>query len=169
MTTPKRYYNRYELQWRMSIFFCASIIAGAFSGLLAFAIANMAGVGGYGAWRWIFIIEGLMTVVVGVVAKFWVADWPEKATFLTDVERRMLVRRLAADTGEARMDRLGRRATRRLLTDWKIYAGTLAYFGVVNTGYAGSVSSCSCLLNYYQPTPLFLERAMHVKRDIVYR
>ncbi|KAK8024875.1 hypothetical protein PG990_002698 [Apiospora arundinis] len=132
------YYNRYELQWRMSIFFCASIIAGAFSGLLAFAIANMAGVGGYGAWRWIFIIEGLMTVVVGVAAKFWVTDWPERAAFLTPAERRMLVRRLAADTGEARMDRLSRRATRRLLTDWKIYAGTLAYFGVVNTGYAGS-------------------------------
>jgi hypothetical protein len=45
------YYKRYELQWRMSLFFSASILAGAFSGLLAFAIANMAGVGGYGAWR----------------------------------------------------------------------------------------------------------------------
>lgn len=45
------YYKRYELQWRMSLFFCASIIAGAFSGLLAFAIANMGGVGGYEAWR----------------------------------------------------------------------------------------------------------------------
>lgn len=88
----------------------------------------------------IFIIEGLMTVVVGVAAKFWVADWPEKATFLTEPERRMLVRRLAADTGEARMDRLDRRAARRIRADWKVYAGTLAYFGVVNTGYAGSVS-----------------------------
>lgn len=45
------YYKRYELQWRMSLFFCASILAGAFSGLLAFAIANMGGVAGYGAWR----------------------------------------------------------------------------------------------------------------------
>ncbi|KAK8006106.1 tartrate transporter [Apiospora marii] len=132
------YYKRYELQWRMSLFFCSAILAGAFSGLLAFGIANMAGIGGYGAWRWIFIIEGLMTVVVGVAAKFWVADWPEKAAFLTEPERRMLVRRLAADTGEARMDRLNRRAVRRIATDWKIYAGTLAYFGVVNTGYAGS-------------------------------
>ncbi|KAK8078351.1 hypothetical protein PG996_004521 [Apiospora saccharicola] len=132
------YYKRYELQWRMSLFFCSAILAGAFSGLLAFAIANMAGVGGYGAWRWIFIIEGLMTFVVGVAAKFWVADWPEKATFLTAAERRMLVRRLALDTGEARMDRLTARAARRIGTDWKIYAGTLAYFGVVNTGYAGS-------------------------------
>ena len=46
------YYQRYEVQWRMSLFFCASIMAGAFSGLLAFAIAHMDGAGGYGAWRW---------------------------------------------------------------------------------------------------------------------
>ena len=40
------YYRRYEVQWRMSLFFSASILAGAFSGLLAYAIANMGGVGG---------------------------------------------------------------------------------------------------------------------------
>lgn len=46
------YYTRFELQWRLSLFFSASIIAGAVSGLLAYAIANMRGVGGYNAWRW---------------------------------------------------------------------------------------------------------------------
>ncbi|KAK6070074.1 transporter C11D3.18C 6 [Seiridium cupressi] len=132
------YYKRYELQWRMSLFFCASILAGAFSGLLAFAIANMGGVGGYGAWRWIFIIEGLLTVVVGCISKWWIADWPETAKFLNDEERQILVSRLARDTGEARMDHLDKRSTKRIATDWKIYAGTVAYFGVVNTGYAGS-------------------------------
>jgi len=46
------YYQRYEVQWRMSMFFCAAIIAGAFSGLLAFAIGHMQNVGGYSSWRW---------------------------------------------------------------------------------------------------------------------
>jgi uncharacterized membrane protein YfcA len=46
------YYKRYEVQWRMSLFFCASIMAGAFSGLLAYAIGHMEGVGGYQSWRW---------------------------------------------------------------------------------------------------------------------
>lgn len=153
------YYKRYELQWRMSLFFCASIVAGAFSGLFAFAIANMGGVGGYGAWRCeystavelnfidnltivgIFIIEGLLTVVVGVISKWWIADWPETAKFLNDAEREILISRLAQDTGEARMDHLDKKAAKRIVTDWKIYAGIVAYFGVVNTGYAGSVSS----------------------------
>ncbi|ETS80946.1 hypothetical protein PFICI_08475 [Pestalotiopsis fici W106-1] len=132
------YYKRYELQWRMSLFFCASIIAGAFSGLLAFAIANMGGVGGYEAWRWIFILEGLLTVMVGCVSKWWIADWPETASFLSADERQILMRRLAQDTGEARMDHLDKTSAKRIATDWKIYAGTVAYFGVVNTGYAGS-------------------------------
>ena len=46
------YYRRYEVQWRVSLFFSASILAGAFSGLLAFAIGHMSGVGGYESWRW---------------------------------------------------------------------------------------------------------------------
>jgi MFS family permease len=41
------YYKRYELQWRLSIFFCASILAGAFGGLFAYALVHMNGVGGY--------------------------------------------------------------------------------------------------------------------------
>jgi len=49
------YYKRYELQWRLSLFFSASIIAGAVSGLLAYGIAQMDGVGGYGGWRWMYV------------------------------------------------------------------------------------------------------------------
>jgi MFS family permease len=41
------WYKRFELQWRLSVFFCASIIAGAFGGLLAYALAHMDGIGGY--------------------------------------------------------------------------------------------------------------------------
>lgn len=46
------YYQRYEVQWRMSLYFTAAILAGAFSGLLAFAIGYMHDVGGYSSWRW---------------------------------------------------------------------------------------------------------------------
>lgn len=53
-----RYYCRLELQVRMNVFFCASITAGAVSGLLAYGIAHMDGVANYAGWRWIFILEG---------------------------------------------------------------------------------------------------------------
>lgn len=57
----------------------------------------------------------------------------------------MLVNRLHDDVGDARMDHLNKSAWRRILRDWKIYLGTLAYFGVVTNGYAGSVSISSYL------------------------
>ncbi|GAM43198.1 hypothetical protein TCE0_047r17809 [Talaromyces pinophilus] len=132
------YYKRHELQWRINLFFCASIIAGAVSGLLAYAIANMNGVGGYAGWRWIFIIEGLVTAVLGCLSKFVIVDWPETAGFLTEEERALLIARLAADVGEARMDHLDKPAMKRAFSDPKIWLAVLMYMGIVNTGYAGS-------------------------------
>lgn len=85
----------------------------------------MGGIAGYEGWRWIFIIEGLATAVIGGLSKFWIVDWPETASFLTDEERALLVQRLALDSGSAHMDRLDKRAARRVFLDWKIYCGTL--------------------------------------------
>ncbi|PLB43703.1 putative MFS transporter [Aspergillus steynii IBT 23096] len=132
------YYRRHELQWRLNVFFSASICAGAVSGLLAYAINNMDGLAGYSGWRWIFIIEGLATVVLAVIAKFIIVDWPESATFLTEDERALLIRRLAEDQGEARMNRLDRKSLKRTFSDPKVYLGPIMYFGIVNTGYAVS-------------------------------
>ncbi|CZT04769.1 probable permease of the major facilitator superfamily [Rhynchosporium graminicola] len=132
------YYERYQLQWRLTLFFTASIIAGGLGGLLAYAISNMGGTAGYEAWRWIFIIEGLATVVIGAISKFWIVDWPETATFLTDEERALLIQQLSLDSGEANMNTLDKRAARRIFLDWKIYCGTLMYMGVVTTGYSSS-------------------------------
>ena len=49
----------------MALFFSAATAAGAFGGLLARAIMKMDHVRGLGAWSWIFIIEGAVTVAVG--------------------------------------------------------------------------------------------------------
>lgn len=83
----------------------------------------MDGVAGYSGWRWIFILEGLATIVVAVIAKFIVVDWPETATFLAEDERALLLRRLSEDQGEARMDRLDKKSLRRAFSDPKIYLG----------------------------------------------
>lgn len=66
-------------------------MAGAFSGLLAYGIGFMGGVGGYSAWRWIFILEGIVTILVGVIAFFAVVDDAATAKFLTDDEKAWLM------------------------------------------------------------------------------
>ena len=56
-------------------------------GLLAAAISHMDGIGGKPGWAWIFILEGLITVVCGVIS-FWILpDFPTNAKFLTEAER----------------------------------------------------------------------------------
>ena len=54
----------------MAIFFSAATLAGAFGGLLARGISEMKGVGGKPGWAWIFILEGLVTVLVGKAPVF---------------------------------------------------------------------------------------------------
>jgi MFS family permease len=117
------YYKRYELQLRVNLFFSASIIAGAFSGLLAYAIANMSRIAGYNGWRWIFILEGIFTVIVAASSFFIIPDWPATARFLTPEERALLISRLAADSGDAKMDHWDKKTTKRVFLDPKIYLG----------------------------------------------
>ena len=117
------FYKRHELQWRINLFFSASIIAGAFSGLLAYAIAHMEGIAGYSGWRWIFILEGLFTVVVAAGSYFLVPDWPETAKFYTEEERAFWIRRLALDNEDTQMSHWDKHTTKRVFGDVKIWLG----------------------------------------------
>ncbi|OQO05910.1 hypothetical protein B0A48_10006 [Cryoendolithus antarcticus] len=129
------YYKRFELPKRLSWWYTSGIVAGAFGGLLAYAIASgLNGTRGWLAWRWIFIIEGLVTTVVAMAMPFLLVDWPHEAKFLNDEERACLLARLSIDRAEsAKMDRWN---TKRVFSDWKIWIGTLMFFGIVNTNYA---------------------------------
>lgn len=93
------WYCRHELQIRQALFFSAASAAGAFSGLLAFAIAKMDGVGGLAGWRWIFILEGLATVIVAIFSFWTLFDFPETASFLTQDEREYVMSRLRYQGG----------------------------------------------------------------------
>lgn len=59
------WYRRHECGYRMALFFSAATLAGAFGGLLARGISEMDGIGGKAGWAWIFILEGLATLIVG--------------------------------------------------------------------------------------------------------
>lgn len=50
------WYKRNEQHYRVALFFSAASLAGAFGGILAYGIGFMGGIGGLGAWRWIFIL-----------------------------------------------------------------------------------------------------------------
>ncbi|KAI1321109.1 MFS general substrate transporter [Xylariaceae sp. FL0255] len=141
------YYRHHDFQLRISSYFVSVVVAGAFGGLLAYAIANLGGVRGLSAWRWIFIIEGAFTAIISALAVFLIVDWPHQCRFLSPSEKVLLATLLAQDKGAetARMDILNRYAYKRIFTDVKIWLGALVYLGVGITGYS---------LTFFLPTIL---------------
>ena len=91
------WYKREEAQRRFTVYWCSILIASAFGGLLASAISKMQGIRGYSSWRWIFILEGIFTILVGIVAFFLVSDFPEEAKWLTEEERKWVIARTLQD------------------------------------------------------------------------
>jgi len=85
------FYPRDRLQFRISVFFSSSSLAGAFSGLLATAIMHLDGKGGRPAWAWIFITEGLFTIGFGLVSFFILPRSPAHAAFLNSREKDYVV------------------------------------------------------------------------------
>ena len=62
----------------------------------------MNGVGGLHGWRWIFILEGILTVLVSLVAYFFVANYPSTAKFLSEKERDFVHARLISNNDATR-------------------------------------------------------------------
>ncbi|KAF8529692.1 major facilitator superfamily domain-containing protein [Hysterangium stoloniferum] len=100
-----RWYTRKELAFRASILVCGVMISNAFGALMAAGVLRrMEGVKGLAAWRWLFIIEGCITVVVGFMTMFILPDYPHNTRWLSSSERHLAQMRLAEDTGEADND-----------------------------------------------------------------
>ncbi|CAF0856440.1 unnamed protein product [Rotaria sordida] len=109
------WYKRCELLWRVSIFFSAAALAGAFGGVLAYGISKMGGVGGQEGWRWIFYLEGIATVVIGSLAFFLINDFPsDQPKFLTESECKRVTARLQNDAGAGANEQFKNRRRDRL-------------------------------------------------------
>ncbi|GKT63087.1 high-affinity nicotinic acid transporter [Colletotrichum tofieldiae] len=115
-----QWYCRHECGFRMALFFSAATLAGAFGGILARGIAEMHGVGGLSAWAWIFIIEGVLSILVSFTAYWAIYDYPATAQFLSDKERSEVQRRLQEDSGHLSND-FNVKYVWQAIKDWKIY------------------------------------------------
>ncbi|KAF9481517.1 MFS general substrate transporter [Pholiota conissans] len=100
------WYKRHEVQQRLAIFYLVSILFGGISSLLAFGIAHLSGKAGLLGWSWIFIIEGILTIVLGLLTWLFVPDFPDKSKFITDEQRKMILDRVEADRGDSIPDKM---------------------------------------------------------------
>lgn len=95
------WYTRKELGLRTAILYSGSLMSGAFSGLITAGITgNLDGKKGLRAWRWLFIIEGAITIFIALIAFFILPNFPRTTTWLTENERQLAIWRLDEDIGE---------------------------------------------------------------------
>ena len=132
------WYRRHECGFRMAIFFSAATAAGAFGGLLARGILEMRGTAGLSGWQWIFILEGILTFVVAVIAYFVMQDYPATAKFLTQEERDEIQARLKRDRSSL-ADEFDLKYLWAALKDWKIWVHMFITIGVYTGLYSYSL------------------------------
>ncbi|KAI0481191.1 MFS general substrate transporter [Xylariaceae sp. FL0804] len=143
------WYKRSEAQKRYSLFFSSTSLAGAFGGLLASAIGKMDGVRGYSGWRWIFILEGILTAVVAVFFFFVFPSFPEEAKWLSEDERGYVKARLQADVGRNAAERkITLRDVGNVLKDHRVWLGAFSYFGLIVPAYSYAFFAPTIIATY---------------------
>ncbi|KAM0270628.1 hypothetical protein ACHAQH_009371 [Verticillium albo-atrum] len=133
------FYTKREYALRIGYLFVSAAIAGSMGGLLAYCIGLMDGVAGLRAWRWIIIIEGIPTVILGISIWWWLADTPDTAHYLTTAEKDLIDTRMRRQVGHTKSgDEFHKEDAIAGFKDIKIWLFCLGQFGgdVILYGYS---------------------------------
>jgi len=120
---------------------CGIFIGEAFGALIASCILDsMDGVFGYVAWRWLFFVEGALTILVAIVALFILPDFPEAEyiSWLTPEEHQLARRRMIEDADPGNSPHVTEKASVTTMkgfisavSDWKVWGMALAMHFVI--------------------------------------
>ncbi|KAL1916677.1 uncharacterized protein VTP21DRAFT_5381 [Calcarisporiella thermophila] len=114
------WYSKRNLALRMAIFFVGSQLATVAGGLIAFGTMLIPGEM-LKPWQWLFILEGIPTVCLGVAIFLALPDFPETAQFLSEEERYVLVSRILRDVHETEENTSKKPLFLEVLRDPKFY------------------------------------------------
>jgi MFS family permease len=127
----------------VALFMTAIAISNVVGSPISGAIMQfMDGVNGWRGWEWLFLLEGIPSVIIGVLVFVLLPNGPRQAKFLTAQEQEMIVQRVHAE--EAHKAELGQRHSfTDAFRDGRVWALALVYFcGVV----------CFYAVNFWMPT-----------------
>ncbi|RHZ64525.1 hypothetical protein CDV55_107599 [Aspergillus turcosus] len=154
-----KWYTKKELALRMSIFYSGSLLSGAFGNLIAAGILKgLAGKHGLAAWQWLYIIEGSITISVGIAVMIFLPDFPSTWKLLSEEERHVAERRLAIEAADADVDEAGKmsqvRGLKLAFSDIKTYVLAIAYMCI--TGASGFQNFFPTLTKTLSPNNNFI-------------
>ncbi|KAH7078107.1 major facilitator superfamily protein [Paraphoma chrysanthemicola] len=92
-----RWYRRSELAFRLGLYMTMAPLSGAFGGLLASGILKLKSFGGLHTWRMIFAIEGIITIILAVIAFVTLTDRPDTARWLSEEEKELSIQRVKGE------------------------------------------------------------------------
>src|ERR1700732_2580491 len=81
----------------VALFMTATALAGVIAGPVSGALLELHGLAGLSGWQWLFILEGLPAVILGIVVLFYLPDGPDNAVWLEVDERAALLSRLESE------------------------------------------------------------------------
>ena len=84
-------WNKKQQGKRIAVIYCATTVSGAFGGLFAYGVQQMGHKHGLEAWRWLFIIEGIISFVVGGLCWITMPYSAEKAWFLNKEQAELML------------------------------------------------------------------------------
>jgi MFS family permease len=97
-----QWYSPPERARRLYWIYLGQPVAGVVGSLLAYVILeNMNGTWGFAGWRWVFFLEGIPTVLVGIFTWFYLPSSPGTATWLTAEEQQFLMARMRTSNPSA--------------------------------------------------------------------
>ncbi|THH32690.1 hypothetical protein EUX98_g1541 [Antrodiella citrinella] len=112
---------------RFGLLYCTVSLTGAFGGLLATGIHALNGTHGIAGWRWIFIIEGVITASFGVIALFFMTAYPNDASWLTATERDIINITNESDRALNASEGFSLPQVKSGFTDWRTYCWAIMY------------------------------------------
>ncbi|KAL2789216.1 major facilitator superfamily domain-containing protein [Aspergillus keveii] len=123
------WYKRSEMGVRSAILFSGSQLGSAFSGLIGAGITSgLDGARGLESWRWIFIIEGSVTVFIACIAVFVLPNYPSNTPWLSAEERAVAEWRLISDAGQVdEDDEKWSYGFKMAFADWRLYVFALIF------------------------------------------
>jgi sugar phosphate permease len=130
------WYTRAHRARMVALFMTAIALAGVFGGPVSGLIMDrMGGVAGLRNWEWLYLLEGLPSVVVGILVLLYLDDGPERASWLSAEQKALIARRLAEEEAVKAAD--GRHAQRvgEVFRNPAVWVLSLIYFGTVMGNY----------------------------------
>lgn len=140
------WYTRHEQQLRFAIMQSGEVVGLATGNIVNYALNHLDGRAGLAGWRWMYLVQGLIACVIGVLTYWWMIDFPENAHrsfhFLSEDEAQVASRRIQKDREDVIPESFSWRKVLLCFADPKIYGFSCMFF---------LLNLVSTSLNYFLP------------------